>query len=298
MEPALDLPKITQAVPQTKLAPGLYVTPTPIGNAGDLTLRALLVLKSCDEILCEDTRVTSKLLSLYGIAKPLTAYHDRNGERIRPRVLQKLEEEKALALVSDAGLPLISDPGFPLLKAVRAAGHNIEILPGANALLTGLAHSGLAPDRFFFGGFLPSKKGARVKELSELGDIRGTLIFYESPKRLAAVLGDVAEALGNREVAVCRELTKKFEEVRRDKAEALAQVYAEEGAPKGEVVLVIAPPEERVSFDDGQLEMALLEAMADMRLKEAVAEITELSGLPRKRVYDMALALKARNGDE
>ena len=294
----MDFARITDAVPEARLKAGLYVTATPIGNAADLTLRALQVLKSVDAILCEDTRVTAKLLALYGISKPLLAYHDRNGERMRPQILADLEAGKALALVSDAGLPLISDPGFPLLRAVRDHGHRVEVLPGANAALTGLVQSGLGTDRFFFGGFLPSKAKARQDTLREISTIRGTLIFYESPKRLATVLGDIAAALGDRDVAVTRELTKKFEEIRCGKPKALAELYEQEGAPRGEVVLVIGPPADRPEMDEAALLVALEEAMQTRRLKEAVADVTALSGLPRKQVYDLALKLKRRGTEE
>lgn len=288
----MEFAALTAHVPEIPLKPGLYVTATPIGNAGDLTVRALQVLKSCDQILCEDTRVTAKLLALYGLKKPLHAYHEHNGARERPRILAAISEGKALALVSDAGMPLISDPGLPLLAAVREAGQVVEVLPGANAALTGLCLSGLATDRFTFLGFLPAKEGGRKQAIRECAQIRGTLIFYESPKRLASSLASLAEILGDREAAVCRELTKKFEEIRRGGLAALAAHYEAAGAPRGEVVLVVEGADEAVGFDAAALDAALLKALAGARLKQAVEEVTALSGLPRKQVYDRALALK------
>lgn len=291
----MDLAALAQNIVPEPLEPGLYVTATPIGNAADLTLRALKTLISCDAILCEDTRVTSKLLSIYGISKPLRAYHDRNGKMVRPGILKDLADGKALVLVSDAGLPLISDPGFPLVRAAQEAGFHVEVLPGANAALTALCLSGLPPDRFWFGGFLPSKSAARQKALEPLRALEASLIFYESPRRLGPVMEDLAAVLGERQVAVCRELTKRYEEIVTGRASQLAVKYASEAAPKGEVVLIVGPPDAPVTLEDGAITDRLRALMDDMSLKEAVAEVTDIAGRPKRDVYDLALAIK--NGD-
>ena len=226
------------------LAPGLHVVSTPIGNLGDITLRALEVLAGADLIACEDTRVTRKLLDRYGIATSLTPYHDHNAAEARPRLLARLAEGAAIALVSDAGTPLVSDPGYKLVRAVREAGHAVTVVPGASAALAALAVAGLPTDRFFFEGFLPAKSGQRRARIAELARIPATLILYETGPRLAAALADLAQGLGPREAAVCRELTKLHEEVRRGALAALAQDYATADEPRGEIVLVIAPPTE------------------------------------------------------
>lgn len=288
----MDLSAFTQNIAQTPLEAGLYVTATPIGNAADLTLRALETLVRCDAILCEDTRVTSKLLSIYGISKPLRAYHDRNGKSVRPAILRDLAAGKALALVSDAGLPLISDPGFALVRAAREAGVPVQVLPGANAALSALCLSGLPPDQFWFGGFLPPKSAARKRALEPLKDLEGSLIFYESPRRLGPVLSDMAEVLGDRQIAVCRELTKRFEEIVTGSLPALVAKYAAEPAPKGEVVLVVGPAEAGAMLDDDEVASRLAPLMKEMSLKEAVAEVTAIAGRPKRQVYDLALTIK------
>lgn len=288
----MDLAAVAQNIAPEALEPGLYVTATPIGNAADLTLRALKTLISCDAILCEDTRVTSKLLSIYGISKPLRAYHDRNGKMVRPGILKDLAAGKALVLASDAGLPLISDPGFPLVRAAQEAGFKVEVLPGANAALTALCLSGLPPDRFWFGGFLPPKSAARRSALEPLKALEASLIFYESPRRLGPVLEDLAGVLGDRQVAVCRELTKRYEEVVTGRACELAVKYANEAAPKGEVVLVVGPPDAPVTLNDGDITERLSALMDEMSLKEAVAEVADIAGRPKREIYELALAIK------
>lgn len=288
----MDLAAVAKNIVPESLEPGLYVTATPIGNAADLSLRALKTLISCDAILCEDTRVTSKLLSIYGISKPLRAYHDRNGKMVRPAILRELEGGKALVLVSDAGLPLISDPGFPLVRAALDAGFKVEVLPGANAALTALCLSGLPPDRFWFGGFLPPKSAARQRALEPLKVLDASLIFYESPRRLAPVMEDIAAVLGERQIAVCRELTKRFEEVVTGSASELAAKYASEAAPKGEAVLIVGPPDAPATLGDGDITDRLRALMDDVSLKEAVAEVTDIAGRPKREVYELALAIK------
>ncbi|MDP1626022.1 16S rRNA (cytidine(1402)-2'-O)-methyltransferase [Parvibaculum sp.] len=274
-----------------RLAPGLYVTATPIGNAGDISLRALDVLARADLVLCEDTRVTAKLFAIHGIKVKTAPYHDHNAAEMRPRVLKRLEAGEAVALVSDAGTPLVSDPGLKLVQEAVAAGHNVTALPGASSVLAALTLAGLPTDRFFFAGFLSAKQEARRKELAELATIPSTLVFLESANRLAASLADMAATLGNREGAVARELTKKFEEVRRGPLAALAVHYEEAGAPKGEVVLVVGPPEKRAVLCAHEVDAMLENALARTSLKDAVAEVVAMTGLPRREIYARALEL-------
>jgi 16S rRNA (cytidine1402-2'-O)-methyltransferase len=272
----------------------LTVIATPIGNAGDITLRALAALRSCDAIVCEDTRVSAKLLARHGIRRPLVAYHEHNAERMRPRILARLRAGESLALISDAGTPLVSDPGYKLLRAVIAEGLPVTTLPGPSAALAALVLSGLPPDRFFFAGFLPPKAAARRQALGELAAVPATLIVFEAPGRLASSLGDMAAVLGPRPAAVARELTKLFEEVRRDDLATLARHYAEAGAPLGEVVVVIGPPGgARLAGEaaDAATDAALRQALGRMSLRDAVDAVAATTGQPRRAVYARALAL-------
>jgi len=273
-----------------KLAPGLYVVATPIGNLGDITLRALAALAGADVIACEDTRVTRKLLDRYGISTPLTPYHEHNAEKARPRLLRRLAEGGAIALVSDAGTPLVSDPGFKLVRAARGAGHAVSALPGPSALLAALTVAGLPTDQFFFAGFLPPKQAARRARIAELARVPATLVLFEAAPRIAATLADLAAGLGNREAALCRELTKLHEEVRRGDLAKLAQDCAAADV-RGEIVLVIAPPlpAQRPSLDDA--DALLRQALERVSLKDAVSEVAQVTGLPRRDVYQRALAL-------
>lgn len=275
----------------SRLAPGLYVVATPIGNLRDVTLRALEVLGSADLVLCEDTRVTKKLLDRHQLAPKLHAYHDHNAASVRPRVLAELGKGSAVALVSDAGTPLVSDPGFKLIAAVIEAGHRVFPIPGASAALAALVSAGLPSDRFFFEGFLPPKSAARKIRLSELRAIPATLIFYESGPRLAESLADMTAALGERNAAVCRELTKAFEEVRRDSLAGLASHYESAGAPRGEIVVVVGPPGEEAPLDDAEIDAKIEAALKNLSLKDASAAIAAETGLPRKEIYVRALAL-------
>jgi len=274
-----------------RLAPGLYVTATPIGNAGDISLRALDVLARADLVLCEDTRVTSKLFAIHHIEARTAPYHDHNAAEMRPRILKRLEAGEAIALVSDAGTPLVSDPGLKLVREAIAAGHTVTTLPGASSVLAALTLAGLPTDRFFFGGFLSAKQEARRKELTELAAIPATLVFLESANRLAASLEDMAAALGPREAAVARELTKKFEEVRRGTLADLAVHYAGAGAPKGEIVVVVGPPEKRAALCAHEIDAMLENALRRSSLKDAVAEVVSMTGLPRREVYARALEI-------
>ncbi len=280
---------------QSKLEPALYVTATPIGNLRDITLRALGALAACDLILCEDTRVTRKLLTAFDIAKPLKTYHDHNAAKMRPRIVDWLRQGMSICLVSDAGMPLVSDPGYQLVRAVQEAGLRVTVLPGASAPLAALTLSGLPSDSFFFAGFLPVKAGVRQRRLSALRAVPGSLIFFESGPRLAAALKEMEAAFGQRKAAIAREITKKFEEVRRGSLAALAAHYAATPPPKGEIVIVVAPPSqgEENALDP---EVELRRALKFSSTKKAVAEVAALTGLPRKKIYDLALSLNA-DGD-
>lgn len=274
-------------------APGLYLVATPIGNLGDITLRALELLKSAHAILCEDSRVTAKLLRHYGISKPLLAYHDHNAEAMRPKILERLAVGESLALVSDAGTPLISDPGYKLVREAIGRGFAVTALPGASASLTALQLSGLPSDRFLFAGFLPPRGEARRKALVELAPIAATLIFYESAARLPESLQDMVEIMGDRPAAVARELTKLFEEVRRAPLSELAQYYEIVGPPKGELVLLVGPADRaRASPTPAELDAALERALATASLRDAVAAVAAATGLPKRTIYARALGLQ------
>ncbi|WP_018388529.1 16S rRNA (cytidine(1402)-2'-O)-methyltransferase [Ancylobacter sp. FA202] len=283
------------SLPAARPQPGLYIVATPIGNLGDVTLRALETLAGADIIACEDTRITRRLLERYGIETKLVAYHDHNAEQARPRLLARLAEGGVVAQVSDAGTPLISDPGYKLVAAAIEAGHRVIPLPGASASLAALVAAGLPTDRFFFEGFLPPKSGARRTRISELKTLPATLILYESGPRLPESLADLHEGLGPRPAAVCRELTKTFEEARRGTLDVLAAFYAEAGPPRGEIVLVIGPPgaEESSAAD---LDVALKQALASLSVKDAAAAVATATGLPRRAVYARALALQGGDG--
>jgi 16S rRNA (cytidine1402-2'-O)-methyltransferase len=275
-----------------RLAPGLYVVATPIGNLGDITLRALSTLKSADIVLCEDTRVTLKLLGRYGLKPKLLAYHDHNAALMRPKILKELQAGRAIALVSDAGTPLVSDPGYKLVAEALDGGFRVYPVPGASAALAALVSAGLPTDRFFFEGFLPAKSGQRKNRIAELKEIPATLVFYETGPRLADSLRDLAETLGPRAAAVCRELTKAFEETRRGTLAELASCYEASGAPKGEIVIVVSPPDPSAdTVSPAELDEKLQRALKRGSLKDAVAEVTEETGMKRRDVYARALAL-------
>ena len=276
-----------------KIKLGLYVTSTPIGNLGDMTYRAREILEQADIIACEDTRVTGKLLAHFQIKTRTISYHDHNEKKTLPLLLARLDEGQIVALVSDAGTPLISDPGYRLVKEAREAGHFVSSIPGASAILAALASAGLATDRFMFVGFLPNKTVARQKMLNELENLKATLVFYESPKRLKDSLKDVLEVLGDREAAICRELTKLFEEVRKGQLSDLVAHYNQTDRPKGEIVLVVGPPAE-VEIGEDQLDEALRKALENLSLKEAVASVTYSLGLKRKQVYARALVISGK----
>jgi len=273
------------------LSPGLYVTATPIGNARDITLRALDVLAGCDVIAAEDTRVSAKLLAIHGLSRPLTPYNDHNGARERPKLLDRLKHGARVALISDAGTPLISDPGFKLVREALAEGIQVHAIPGASATMTALALGGLPTDRFFFVGFLPARPGERESALVELAPVCATLVFFESANRLAASLAQMADVLGDRPAAVARELTKLHEEVRRGTLAVLAAQYAGEPAPRGEVTILVGPPRAPVA-DARRLDSLLDKALPFMPVRAAAELIAEALGLPRKDVYRRALEKK------
>jgi 16S rRNA (cytidine1402-2'-O)-methyltransferase len=274
-----------------EMATGLYLLATPIGNARDISLRGLDVLKAADVIAAEDTRVTAKLLAIYGISRPLIAYNDHNGAQMRPRLLAKVREGQRVVLVSDAGTPLVSDPGYKLARAALDEGLPVIAIPGPSAALAGLMLSGLPSDRFLFAGFLPSKAGERASVLAELKGVRATLIFFESPQRLADSLAAMAQVLGDRPAAMARELTKLHEEVRRGPLTELAVHYEEHGPPRGEVTLLVGPPLD-AEPDFARIDAALDAALAFMPVKAAAEMLAGLTDVSRKALYDRALDRK------
>ena len=276
------------------LTPGLYIVATPVGNLGDMTLRAVEVLKSADLVACEDTRVTGKLLAHFGIKVRTTSYHDHNENEKSPQLLEALQAGKIVALVSDAGTPLISDPGYTLVRRAVELGIRVVPIPGASSVTAALSVCGLPTDRFFFAGFLPSKAGERGKAIEELRAIPATLVIFESVHRLPESLAALAEGLGAREAVVARELTKLHEEMRRGTLAELAAHYAEHGEPKGEAVVVIAPPGKEAPAVDA--DALLLAALATMSVKDAAAEVAKATGLPRHDLYTRALAMKIPPG--
>jgi 16S rRNA (cytidine1402-2'-O)-methyltransferase len=249
-------------------------------------------------IACEDSRVTRRLLDRYGIATPLLTYHDHNAEAVRPKILALLEAGAAVALVSDAGTPLISDPGFKLVQAAQAAGYMVTAVPGPSAVLTALTASGLPTDRFFFEGFLPPREAARRTRLDELAGLPVTLVFFEAGTRIAAMLGDLADRLGRRPAAVCRELTKLHEEIRRGDLGILAQAWHDGAETRGEFVVVVGPPAEDRQAQSIDLNGMLTRALATASLKDAVEAVAEATGSSRRVVYQHALALSKRSRDE
>jgi 16S rRNA (cytidine1402-2'-O)-methyltransferase len=279
------------AVAEAGLAPGLYLVATPIGNLGDVTLRALSVLRGVDRILCEDTRVTARLLARFGITTSLGLYHDHNAEAARPAVLAALRRGARIALVSDAGTPLVSDPGYKLVRAAIAENLPVTVAPGPSAALAALVLSGLPPDVFLFGGFLPSRQAARRRVLERWSGLAATLVFFESAARLAGCLADMADVLGNRPAAIARELTKLHEELRRGRLVDLAAHYRDAGPPRGEAVIVVGAPEPSTP-DDAELGERLRAALAELGVRAAAAQLAAETGLPRSELYRRALALR------
>ena len=271
----------------------LYLIATPIGNLKDITLRALEVLKEVDIIACEDKRVSSKLLHYYGISKTLFSYHDHNADQVRPRLLSFLKEGKKIAYITDGGMPLISDPGFKLVRACQVESLPYTVLPGASAPLMALCLSGFSPDRFFFCGFLPPKTIARSSALEALKNLTVTLIFFESPKRLVSFLKDAQTVFGDREGAVCREMTKLYEDVQRGPLSSLIEYY-EATPPRGEIVALIEGASSLSSLSEEELEAHLEKALKTSSVKEAVDLLSKAFGRSKREVYQRALSLKEK----
>jgi 16S rRNA (cytidine1402-2'-O)-methyltransferase len=275
------------------LGPGLYFVSTPIGAARDITLRALDILATADVLAAEDTRTLRHLMEIHGVAlndRHVFAYHDHNGEAVRPKLLRALEAGKSVAYASEAGTPLVADPGYQLARSAIAAGHPVLAAPGASAVLTALTVAGLPSDRFLFAGFPPSAAGARARMIEELGQTAATLVFYESPKRVSRFLTELAQILGGgRKAAVCRELTKRFEEVSRGTLGELALAFADKSV-KGEIVVLVDRADDVVVTDD-LIEAALMERLQTQTVKDAAAAVAAQTGMARRDVYQIALRL-------
>jgi 16S rRNA (cytidine1402-2'-O)-methyltransferase len=280
-----------QLIHADSLAPGLYVVATPIGNLGDMTLRALGTLAAADLIACEDTRVTQKLLERYQIRAAMTPYHDHNATAARPLILRRLAAGNAVALVADAGTPLISDPGFKLVRAAQAAGHRVFAVPGASSLLAALCVAGLPTDRFYFAGFLPPKPSARAERIAEFATVPATIVLFEAGSRIAETLADLAERLGVRDAVICRELTKLHEEVRPGLLAEQATHYAGKAERRGEFVIVIGPSKD-APVEAADIDALLRSALAKSSTKEAVDAVVGATGESRRYVYRRAIALK------
>jgi 16S rRNA (cytidine1402-2'-O)-methyltransferase len=281
-----------------KPVPGLYLVATPIGNLGDITLRALETLAGVDIIACEDTRITRRLTERYGISALLKQYHEHNAALARPKILQKLAQGASIALVSDAGTPLISDPGFKLVREVCAAGFAVIALPGPSSVLAALSVAALPTDRFFFEGFLPPKETARRARLAELARIDATLVMFESGNRVQDTLADLAGIMGSRDAAICREMTKLHEDVRRAKVSELAR-SADTLETRGEFVLVIGPSAaDALTMSEQDLDDLLRAQLQHASVKDAVAHAAELSGRPRREIYARALELAKETANQ
>ncbi len=286
---------LAQEIEAPQVDPGLYLVATPIGNLGDMTLRGLAILAGVDVIACEDTRVTRKLTERYGVTTPLVAYHDHNAETARPKLLARLAQGQSVALVSDAGTPLISDPGYKLVREAREAGFVVTAVPGASAVMAAVASAGLPTDRFLFEGFLPPREQARKSRIAELAEVPATLVFFETGPRIAAMLDDLAAVLGARDAAVCRELTKLHEEVRRGDLAALARAYDEGAETRGEFVVVVGPPAAPPPVATDALDDLLRRALATASLKDAVEAVVAATGHKRRLVYQRALSLTQKS---
>lgn len=277
------------------LDPALYLVATPIGNLGDITIRALETLAAADIVACEDTRVTRVLLDRYGIRRRTTAYHEHNAAEAGPRLVEAITGGRSVALVSDAGTPLVSDPGYRLVEQVVEAGGRVVPIPGASALLSALTASGLPSDTFLFAGFLPVKAGQRRSRLEELRPVPATLIFYESPRRLAEMLAAMAEVLGDRPAAIGRELTKAFEEMRRGSLAALAGAYAGEDTPRGEVVVCVGPPAD-TRPDAGDVDALLVSLADELGASKAAGEVARMTGAKKADLYRRLMDLRGDGG--
>ena len=274
------------------LAPGLYVVATPIGNLGDITVRALATLAAAETVLCEDTRTSGKLMERFVIKTKLSPYHEHNAQKARPHILERLQQGATIALISDAGMPLVSDPGYRLVKEAVELGIPVTACPGPSAVLTGLALSGLPTDRFLFAGFVPQKQGERRRLFEEFAKLKATLIFFESPHRIIETLHDLAMALPGRAVAVTRELTKLHEEVLRGTAFGIAEQLAARASVKGEITLLVGPPQEDEAVSDEDLDEAITQALASMPASKAASELAKRFNLNRQDIYQRILARK------
>jgi len=291
-----DIADPIERVTASKLEPGLWVVATPIGNLGDVTTRARDVLLGADLVICEDTRVTAKLMARIGARRPMLSYNDHNAPRVRPGLLARLRGGAALALVSDAGTPCISDPGFKLVRAALDEGMAVRAVPGPSSVTAALSIAGLPTDRFLFVGFLPPRTAARHAALDEIAQVRATLVILESPGRLAALLADAAACLGSREAAVARELTKIYEEVRHGTLDELAAHYAAAATPKGEIVVLVGPPQADAAVSLEDVDVRLGEALARLPPRRAAAEVAKATGLAANELY--ARVLELRRGDD
>jgi 16S rRNA (cytidine1402-2'-O)-methyltransferase len=277
----------------TTLEPGLYVAATPIGNLGDVTYRVIETLRAVDRILCEDTRQTAKLCAAYGIATQRAPYHEHNAAAVRPGLIEELKAGARFALVSDGGTPLISDPGFKLVADAREAGVRVTPLPGPCAAIAALSASGSPTDRFLFAGFPPAKAGQRAGFLKGLAGIDATLVFYESPSRVADTLRAMAAALGERRAVVAREMTKIYESIESGDLASLADRY-DESEPRGEFVIIVDPPPAAAAPDEADIDAFIVRALNSMSVREAAAAAADALGVPRKAAYERALAMKER----
>lgn len=283
------------AFPARPLEPALYLVATPIGNLADITIRALETLAAADIVACEDTRVTRVLLDRYGIRRRTTAYHEHNAAEAGPKLVAAVLAGRSVALVSDAGTPLVSDPGYRLVGEVIEGGGRVVPIPGASALLSALTASGLPSDAFLFAGFLPAKAGQRRTRLEELKAVPATLVFYESPRRLADTLAAMAETLGDRAAAIGRELTKAFEEMRRGTLAGLAEAYAAEATPRGEVVICVGPPREAAQ-EAGDVDALLLSLSAELGASKAAGEAARMTGGRKADLYRRLMELRGDGG--
>lgn len=280
----------------THIDPGLHIVATPIGNLSDITLRAIAVLRAADAIACEDTRVTGKLKSEFGLTAQLIPYHEHNADRATPALIERLNLGEIVALVSDAGTPLVSDPGYRLVNAALKDGIKVIPVPGASAPLAALSVSGLPTDRFIFEGFLPTKTAARRKALERAASTQATLVFFESPKRLAKSLANMAEILGNREAVIAREITKRFEEMTRGPLASLAAQIGSAPPPKGEVTIVVGPPGASEAPSEMEIDDLLREALTRFSVKDAASAVASSTGLQRRPLYQRALLLQSEDG--
>ena len=278
------------------LAPGLYVVATPIGNLGDITVRALSTLAAAETVLCEDTRTSGKLMERFAIRTKLSPYHEHNAQKARPHILERLQQGATIALISDAGMPLVSDPGYRLVKEAVELGIPVTACPGPSAVLTGLALSGLPTDRFLFAGFVPQKQGERRRLFEEFAKLKATLIFFESPHRIVETLHDLATALPGRAVAVTRELTKLHEEVLRGQAQEIAAQLAARAAVKGEITLLVGPPTEDEPVSDADIDTAINDALSTMPASKAASEVAKRFNLNRAGIYQRILSRKESDG--